>query len=99
MFGAGAEAFDGELPACASEAPGHVTDLLPLLSKATQLEVGPSNAAAAPFRRGSQDPLSGQAGVAPRGWERLGHGWGQAVGSLVLPHSSAEKLDKDMDPA
>ncbi|XP_074687648.1 uncharacterized protein LOC141926182 isoform X1 [Strix aluco] len=59
VFGAGAKAFDGELPACALEAPGQITDLLPLLSKAAKLEVGPFYAMVAPFRRGSQDPSNG----------------------------------------
>lgn len=99
-FGAGAKAFDSELPACASEAPGQQisTDLLPLMSKAAKLKVGPLYAAGAPCRRGSQDPSNGQAGTAPWSWERSGQGWGQALGPLVLPHSSAEKLDEDMGP-
>lgn len=55
VFGAGAKAFDGELPACALEAPGQITDLLPLLSKAAKLEAGTLYAMVAPFRGGSQD--------------------------------------------
>ena len=98
-FGAGAKAFDSGLPACALEAPGQSsTDLLPLTSKAAELKVGPLYATVASFRRGSQDPSNGQAGTAPQSWERSGRGWGQAVGPLVLPHSSAGKLDEDMDP-
>lgn len=71
--------------------PQRLLDKSALMSQAANLK-----AMYTPWWHLSEEVQDLSSGQTPQSWEKSGSQV-QAMATLVLPHSSAEKLDKDMD--